>query len=424
MLDRNFVRNEPEQVRKLAQRKGLDAPVDQFTSADENRRAVVAELDELRARLNQLSKEVGNLFKQGQKDEAEKLKEQAKRTSDEIARRESDEREADEALAEVELLFPNLPHESVPDGTSSEDNVVVREWAPEGYQDREVPPHWEIAEHLDILDFKRASKISGSGFALYKGAGARLQRSLIWYMIERQVDANGYQEVYPPYLVLEQSLLGTGQLPKFRQDLYEATDGLMLIPTAEVPVTNIYRDEILSAEQLPTKLAAYSACFRREAGAAGADTRGLLRLHQFDKVELVQFSQPETSYEAHESLVRDAELILQELGVRYRVVLLCAGDMSMQAAKCYDLEIWSPGTQRWLEISSCSNFEAWQARRMNLRFRREPGAKPEFVHTLNGSGLATPRLFAVLLEQGHQPDGSVQLPEPLAQYMNPLIVAA
>ncbi|RYG23325.1 serine--tRNA ligase, partial [bacterium] len=301
----------------------------------------------------------------------------------------------------------------VPEGKDETENVVVREWGtkPEG----EFKPHWEIAESLGLLDLPRGAKISGSGFAVYTGLGARLQRALFTFMIDHQTSRNGYQEVYPPYLVNSASLIGTGNLPKFEEDLYKADDDLYLIPTAEVPLTNLYRDEIVDA--LPIKIAGYSGCFRKEAGAAGKDTRGLLRIHQFDKVEMVKFVKPEESYAELETLITDAESVLQALGLHYRVIELCTGDLGAKGCKCYDLEVWAPGVGRYLEISSCTNFEAYQSRRANVRYRPEPGAKPEFVHILNGSGLATPRLYAALLETGLQPDGTVLLPEILRPYV-------
>ena len=287
----------------------------------------------------------------------------------------------------------------------------------------EPKPHWELAESLGLIDFERGAKVGGSGFHFYTGLGARLERALINFMLDLHTREHGYVEVFPPFLVRPEVMVGTGQLPKFEEEMYRcADDPLYLIPTAEVPVTNLYREEILSAEQLPIYLAAYSPCFRREAGAAGKATRGLLRLHQFNKVELVKFTTPETSYEEHEKLLRDAETVLQRLELPYRIVALCTGDLGFAAAKCYDLEVWAPGVQMWLEVSSCSNFEAFQARRANIRYRPEPTAKPEFVHTLNASGVATPRLMAAILENYQQSDGSVAIPEALRPYMDGVCV--
>jgi seryl-tRNA synthetase len=416
MLDRQFIRTNPDAVRAGSRRKGVDAPVDVFLRVDEQWRALVAELEQKQAQRNVISKSIGQLMGQKKTDEANAAKAEAKALSDEIPAMEHRERELERALRELELRMPNMPHESVPDGMTPEDNVVVREWGEKpGIQDPR--PHWEIAEELGLLDIPRGAKIAGSGFMLYTGMGARLQRALFTWMIDHQTRNNGYREVYPPYVANAASLVGTGNLPKFEEDLYKVDDDLYLIPTAEVPVTNIYRDEILNGEDLTINLAAYSACFRKEAGAAGKDTRGLLRMHQFDKIEMVKFTLPETSYDELESLTENAESVLQALGIHYRVVLLSAGDMGDKGCKCYDLELWSPGVGKYLEISSCTNFEAYQSRRANIRFRRAQGEKPEYVHILNGSGLATPRLFAAVVETFRQPDGTILIPEPLRPYM-------
>lgn len=415
MLDRQLIRNDPEAVRAGAARKGMDVDVDAYVALYDDYRALLTDLQAKQAESNQKSKAIGQLMAQGMKDEAEAARESMKALKEAIAAGEEQQRDLEARLHELDLTFPNLPHESVPDGFSEEKNLIVRDWGDIPQYDFEVKPHWEIAENLQMLDLTRASKISGSGFAVYTGWGARLQRALISFMIDHQTLQNGYQEVYPPYLVNSASLIGTGQLPKFEEDLYKADEDLYLIPTAEVPVTNLYRDEILELWQLPTRIAAYSACFRREAGAAGKDTRGTQRMHQFDKVELVKLTLPETSYDELESLVADAESVLQLLGLHYRVSLLCAGEMSFSNAKCYDLEVYSPGLGKYLEVSSCSNFEAFQSRRANIRFRRAQGDKPEYVHVLNGSGLATSRLFAALIETYQQADGSVLVPEPLRQ---------
>ena len=416
MLDRELLRRSPDLVREGISRKGLDPTlVDAFLDADATWRAVRKELEDVQAEGNRIAKGIGALMAQGKRDEAEAAKARSKAMKERTPELEAQERAAEAALRKVELEMPNLPAPSVPDGRTEEDNVVVREWGvkPEG----EFRPHWEIAEALGLLDLPRGAKISGSGFVVYKGLGARLQRALGAFMIDHQTATNGYAEVYPPYLVNSASLVGTGNLPKFEEDLYRADDDLYLIPTAEVPLTNLHRDEILDADALPVRLAGFSGCFRREAGAAGKDTRGLLRIHQFDKVELVKLVRPETSDDELESLTADAESVLQALGLHYRVIELCAGDLGAKGCKCYDIEVWAPGVGRYLEISSCTNFEAYQSRRANVRYRPEPGAKPEYVHILNGSGLATPRLFAALLETGLQSDGSVILPEILRPYV-------
>ena len=417
MLDRQLIRTQPDFVKAQALRKGIAAPVDEFLALDTEFRALQVELNEWQAEANTAAKEIGRLMSAGKREEAEGFKAKAAGMKGKIQDGEAKFRDFEAKLYQIELRFPNMPHESIPDGKTEAENVEIRTWKSKPTFDFEPKAHWDIAENLKLLDFPRGAKISGSGFPVYTGWGARLQRALISFMLDHQTQTRGYQEIYPPYLVNSASLIGTGNLPKFEEDLYKADEDLYLVPTAEVPVTNLYRDEILEADQLPIKLGAYTACFRKEAGAAGKDTRGLLRIHQFDKVELVKFVAPETSYAELESLILDAESVLQILGLHYRVIELCAGDIGDKGCKCYDLEVWSPGVQKYLEISSCTNFEAFQARRANIRFRREKGAKPEFVHILNGSGLATPRLFSALVETYQQADGSVFIPEPLQKYV-------
>ena len=417
MLDRALIRKEPELVRAGARRKGVSAPVDEFLRTDEQWRQVKHQLDVKNGEMNQASKSIGALIGQGKKEEAEAAKRQTGELKSSIQGLEQQERELEAQLHEIELQFPNLPHESVPDGSTPEQNVVVREWGEKPFFAEGPRDHIAICQELGLVDFERGSKVSGSGFVVYTDRGAKLVRALVSWMLDFHVRENGYSEVYPPFLVTSGSLVGTGNLPKFADDLYKATDDLWLVPTAEVPVTNLYREEIVEGTDLPIKLAAYTACFRREAGAAGRETRGLLRMHQFDKVELVKFVLPEESYDELERLVEDAEDILQALGLHYRVSLLCAGDMGDKGSKCYDLEVWSPGEDRFLEVSSCTNFEAYQARRANIRFKRGPGAKPEFVHILNGSGTAIPRLLVALIESKRLANGDVVLPEPLWPYM-------
>jgi seryl-tRNA synthetase len=414
MLDRKLIREQPEFVAEQARRKGVEAPVDEFLRVDQEWRALLQTVEQMQAESNRISKTIGQLMGQGKKDEAEAAKAQTADLKAQLKELEPKARELELQLHEIELRFPNLPHASVPEGKDADDNVTVRTWGepPVG----EFVNHITIAEELKLIDFARATKVSGSGFAVYTGWGAKLQRALINYMADLQV-SRGYHEVYPPALVTSQSLEGTGNLPKFAEDLYATSDDLWLVPTAEVPVTNLYRDEIFEYFQVPMKLAAYTPCFRREAGAAGRDTRGILRMHQFDKVELVKYVHPDSSYDELESLVEDAEAVLQSLGLHYRVLLLCAGDMGEKGCKCYDVEVWAPGEGRYLEVSSCTNFEAYQARRANIRFRPAPEAKPEFVHILNGSGTAVPRLMVALLETHRQPDGSIRIPEPLRPYM-------
>jgi seryl-tRNA synthetase len=417
MLDRTLIRTQPEAVKAGILRKGLDpSGVDEFLRLDAEWRAAETAFQERKAEANRISKTIGQLMGQKKIDEANEAKARAKELSDQAAALEERVREVEAKLKEIELQLPNLPHESTPDGKDETENVVVAEWGEKPDLDRPAA-HWEIAERLGLVDLARGAKIAGSGFVLYTGWGARLQRALFNFMVDHQTLRNGYREVYPPFLANRASLIGTGNLPKFEDDLYKVDDDLYLIPTAEVPVTNLYRDEILDGEDLTINLAAFSGCFRREAGAAGKDTRGLLRIHQFDKVELVKFTKPEDSYAELEKLRADAESVLQTLGLHYRVVELCAGDLGAKGCKCYDLEVWSPGVGKYLEISSCTNFEAYQARRANIRFRRGQGEKPEFVHILNGSGLATPRLFAALVESGQNPDGSVTIPDALRPYV-------
>lgn len=424
MLDRELLRRQPDFVRAGISRKGLDASlVDQFLSIDTEWRAVTVETNEKQAEANKFAKSIGQLMAQGKRDEAEVAKASSKALKDDVGALETREKELRAKLQAIELEFPNLPHESVPDGKDESENVVVREWGTKPTFESDPVAHWDLGERLGLFDLPRGAKISGSGFVVYTGLGARLQRGLFTFMLDHQTE-RGYHEIYPPYLVNRASLVGTGNLPKFEEDLYKSDEDLYLIPTAEVPLTNLYRDEILEADQLPIQLAGYSGCFRKEAGAAGKDTRGLLRIHQFDKVELVKFVKPDESYAALESLILDAESILQALGLHYRVIELCTGDLGAKGCKCYDLEVWAPGVGRYLEVSSCTNFEAYQSRRANIRYRPEPGAPTEFVHILNGSGIAVPRLFAALIETYQQPDGSVRLPEPLRPYVGAGVLGA
>ncbi|MBS1703359.1 MAG: serine--tRNA ligase [Armatimonadetes bacterium] len=417
MLDRELIRKQPDLVRTGIQRKRLDSSiVDEFLSVDAEFRRIATETGNAQAEMNQVSKSIGMLMGQGKKDEAEAAKAKAGELKKRVGELEDQQREIEAKLHDVELQFPNLPHDSAPDGDDETQNPVIRDWGQKPSFEFEPKPHWDLADQHNMLDLARGAKITGSGWVVYRGVGAKLQRALFNFMVDHQTGANGYEEIYPPFVVNRESLIGTGNLPKFEDDLYKTQDDFFLIPTAEVPVTNLYRDEILDASQLPIKHAAFSGCFRREAGAAGKDTRGLLRIHQFDKVEMVKFVAPSTSYDELESLVKDAESILQALGLHYRVIELCTGDMGAKATKIYDLEVWAPGVQKYLEVSSCGNFGDYQARRANIRFRPEAGAKPEFVHILNGSGVAVPRLFAALMETYQQADGSVKIPPALAPY--------
>ncbi len=415
MLDRELLRQQPDFVRAGILRKGLDASVvDEFLRIDADYRRVKTETGNLQAEANRSAKSIGALMAQGKKEEAEAAKVLASQLKGKVQEGEAQERDFEAKLREIELEIPNLPHQSMPDGKSESDNLVIRSWGPI----RETSEaHWDICERLKLVDLARGAKITGSGFPVYTGKGAKLQRALFTFLADFQTSEGGYSEVYPPFLVNRASLIGTGQLPKFEEDLYKVDDDLYLIPTAEVPITNLYRDEILDANELPIRLAGYSACFRREAGAAGKDTRGLQRLHQFDKIEMVKFTTPETSYEELETMTADAEKALQALELSYRVIEICTGDIGAKGTKQYDLEAWSPGVGKWLEVSSCSNFEAYQARRANIRFRREVGAPLEFTHILNGSSLGIPRTFSAVLETHLQSDGSIRIPKSLQPYM-------
>jgi seryl-tRNA synthetase len=417
------MRKQPDQGRHGIQRKRMDSSiVDAFLAADTEFRRVTTETGNIQAEMNQVSKSIGQLMGQGKKDEAEVAKEKATGLKGRVAELEVQQKELEAALHLIELEFPNIPHESAPDGATEDENPVIREWGIKPIFDFLPKPHWEIGELHNMFDAARGAKITGSGWMVYRGIGARMQRALFNYMIDFQSEQNGYEEIYPPFVVNRESLIGTGNLPKFEDDLYKTIDDLFLIPTAEVPVTNLYRDEILEAAQLPIKHAAFSGCYRREAGAAGKDTRGIQRIHQFDKIEMVKFVEPSTSYDELEKLVLDAEAILQSLGLHYRVIELCTGDMGAKATKIYDIEVWAAGVQKYLEVSSCGNFGDYQSRRANIRYRPEVGARPEFVHILNGSGVAVPRLFAAILEAFQQEDGSVVIPEPLRSYVGKTVI--
>jgi seryl-tRNA synthetase len=418
MLDVRKIRENPESFRERLSRRnaGDDLLIARVLVLDEQRRKRLQESEALKSERNRASKEIGALKARGG-DVAEKSA-QMKLVGEEIVR-------IDRELAEIEteqndllLRIPNAPHESVPVGKTSEDNRVERVIGSKPAFDFTPKPHWEIASSLGLLDLEAATKIAGSGFIVYRGAGARLQRALINYLLDLHTTEHGYTEVSPPFLVRGESMVGTGQLPKFAEDMYrvEEDPALYLIPTAEVPVTNLHREEILAAGRLPIQYAAYTPCFRREAGSAGRDTRGIIRVHQFDKVELVHVVTPEESYRTLDVLVSHAERVLRDLGLHYRVLSLCTGDMGFGAAKCYDLEVWAPGVSAWLEVSSCSNFEDFQARRMNLRYKNAEG-KNIFCHTLNGSGVALPRLFIALLETYQQADGHVAIPPALRPYL-------
>lgn len=417
MLDIKILRRDLEDVRRrLAHRNEDISALDQFAEVDERRRRLIQEAEALKNKRNVVSNQVAERKRNQQN--ADDLIAEMKEVNETIKRLDEELRQLDEQLQTILLSLPNLPHESTPIGDSEEDNVVVRTWGERRTFSFEPKPHWELAQQLGILDFEAAAKVTGSRFVFYRGLGARLERALMNFMLDLHVDQGGYEEVLPPYIVNRASMIGTGQLPKFEEDAFKL-DGpdYFLIPTAEVPVTNLYRDTILDGADLPRNLVAYSACFRSEAGAAGRDTRGLIRQHQFNKVELVKFVKPEESYEELEKLVAQAEKVLQLLELPYRVVSMCTGDLGFAAAKKYDLEVWLPSYQMYREISSCSNFEDFQARRANIRFRRDSKSKPEYVHTLNGSALAIGRTVAAIMENYQQSDGSVVIPEVLRPYM-------
>lgn len=417
MLDLKFVRANLDLVRRKQQERGINLDLDSFAAVDQKRRDILQELEGLRSERNRVSKEVGMRKKEGA--DAGDLIAQTAAVSSRIKELEESLKEVETGLQSMMLDIPNIPHESVPVGSDSEDNTVVRTWGEPRSFDFEPRPHWEIGEELGILDFGRAAKIAGARFAVYTGAGARLERALINFMLDLHTERHGYREVMTPFMVNRSSMQGTGQLPKFEEDLFSvAGTDYFLIPTAEVPVTNLHANEILDEEDLPRRYVSWSACFRAEAGSYGKDTRGLIRQHQFNKVELVKFTRPEQSYEELELLTLDAEEVLKRLKVPFRTVTLCTGDLGFSSAKTYDIEAWMPGQDAYREISSCSNFGDFQARRAGIRFRRSETSKVEYVHTLNGSGLAVGRTFVAVLENYQQEDGSVVVPEALVPYMN------
>ena len=415
MLDLKKLRNERDKVAASLARRHMDLEIDSLVALEEKRIAKAALLESLQRTMNEAAAEIGKLVRD--KKDAGEAKAKMKDLSDSIKTKEEEYRDIEKQLTDLALMIPNLPDESVPDGKSEEDNKVVRSWGDPRKFEFEPRSHVEIGEQLGILDMKRAAKLSGSRFALYRSAGAKLERALITFMLNQQSD-RGYEEILPPFMVNEKTMTGTGQLPKFADDLFKIEDSdYYLIPTAEVPLTNIYADETLDGERLPLKMCAYTPCFRREAGSYGKDTTGIIRLHQFNKVELVKIVKPEDSMAELESLTSDAENILQKLELPYRVVELCTGDLGFGAAKTYDLEVWLPSQKKYREISSCSNFTDFQARRAKIRFKRDKKSKPELAHTINGSGLAVGRTFVALLENFQQKDGSVTIPKALRHYL-------
>jgi len=405
------IRDEPELIREGARLKGEPAPVDEILELDAQARALRSDMEALRADQNRETKEIRGKPTDEQRERLAGFKRRIQEAEESVGALEA-------RVQALLLVVPNPPHPSVPAGTSDADNVTVRTWGEPARFDFTPRPHHELGEALGIFDFERAAKISGARFAVLRGDGARLQRALVTYMLDLATTRHGYSEIAPPYLVRREAMVGTGNLPKFEDDAFHTEGDMFLIPTAEVPVTNLYREEILDGDLLPIRHVAYTPCWRREAGAAGKDTRGYVRLHQFDKVELVKFVDPETSLDELEGLVGDAEAVLQGLGIHYRVLLMCTGDMGFAQWKKYDLEAWCPGMDRWLEVSSCSVFADFQARRADIRYRPAAQAKPRFVHTLNGSALAVPRTFDAVLETFQQEDGSVGIPDALRRYMD------
>lgn len=417
MLDIRILRDNLEEVKKsLEHRNEKINEIDAFTELDEKRRALLQKVEQLKNQRNTVSKEVANLKKAG--ENADQLINEMKLVGDQIKEIDEELRELDQKIYNIMLTIPNIPHATVPIGSTEDDNVVDGYWGEKPVFEFEPKTHYEIAENLGILNFEDAAKVTGSRFVFYKGLGARLERALINFMLDLHTSEHGYEEILPPYMVNRDSMTGTGQLPKFEEDAFKVADtDYFLIPTAEVPVTNLHRDQILDVEDLPKYYSAYSACFRSEAGSAGRDTRGLIRQHQFNKVELVKFVKPEDSYDELQGLIENVEKVLQKLKLPYQVLNICTADLGFTAAKKIDLEVWLPSFNTFREISSISNFESFQARRANVRFRRDKKSKPEFVHTLNGSGLAIGRTVAAILENYQQADGSVTIPEVLRHYM-------
>lgn len=416
MLDIKVLRTEPDKIRQALKNRNNDLDITPAIELDKQRRELLADVEQKKAKQNEITKQIPAMKKAGENTDA--VFAEMKELSDEIKEDDTKLSAINEELRNYMLRIPNIPNDSVPVGKDDSENVEMRRWGEPRKFDFDAKAHWDIGTDLDILDFDRGAKIAGTRFTVYKGLGSRLERSVIQYFLNTHTEQSGYTEIFPPYMVNRASMTGTGQLPKFEEDAFKvANNGYFLIPTAEVPVTNLHRDEILDGNKLPIKYCAYSACFRAEAGSAGRDTRGLIRQHQFNKVELVKFADPEKSYEELESLTHDAEKLLQGLGLAYRVVTLSTGDLGFSSAKTYDIEVWMPSYGRYVEISSCSNFEDYQARRANIRFKRNPKDKAQFVHTLNGSGLAVGRTVAAILENYQNADGSITIPEALRPYM-------
>ena len=415
MLDLKFIRENTDLVKQAVQNKREKVDIDKLIALDSQRRELLQKVEKLKQERNTASQAIAKQKKEGKSADADIANMQ--QVSNEIKNLDNQVKEVESAAEEVQQWIPNMPHPSTPVGVGEQDNVEVKKWGRLPEMDFQLKPHWELAENLGIIDFARGAKVSGAFFVNYVGLGAKLERSLINFMLDLHVEKHGYTEVFPPFLVNRTTMFATGQLPKLEEDMYHTqVDDLFLIPTAEVPVTNLHRDENLEERDLPIKYTAYTPCFRREAGSYGKDTRGLVRIHQFDKVEMVKFVKPGTSYDELETLLAEAEDVLQLLELPYRVIELCTADLSFAAAKCYDIEVWAAGAQKWLEVSSCSTFETFQARRANIRYRNESTGKLEFVHTLNGSGLALPRTVIAILENYQTDEGTVMVPEVLRRY--------
>ena len=421
MLDIKILRTEPDRIREALKNRNSDLDITPAIELDIKRRALLTDAEQKKAKQNEITKQIPAMKKEGKN--TDEIFAQMRELSDEIKEDDAEISKIDEELRNFMLRIPNIPNAEVPVGADDSENVEIRRYSEPRKFDFEPNAHWDLGVDLDILDFDRGAKIAGSRFTVYKGLGARLERAVIQFFLNTHTEESGYTEIFPPYMVNRASMTGTGQLPKFEEDAFKVTNnGYFLIPTAEVPVTNLHRDEILDFDSLPIKYCAYSACFRAEAGSAGRDTRGLIRQHQFNKVELVKFADPEKSYEELESLTNDAEKLLQKLGIPYRVVCLSTGDLGFSSAKTYDIEVWMPSYNRYVEISSCSNFEDYQARRANIRFKKDAKSKAQFVHTLNGSGLAVGRTVAAILENYQNEDGTVTIPEVLVPYMGTEII--
>jgi seryl-tRNA synthetase len=416
MLDLKRIRKNPEEINELLQRRNVELSINNVLKLDERRRALLLDVEEMKAEQNKVSKEIPSMKKDGL--DVTPVLEEMKQLSIKIKELDLQVKEVDTEINNELLCIPNIPNPDITVGKTEEDNKEIRKWKEPRKFEFEIKPHWDLGTELEILDFERAAKITGARFSMFKGIGAKLERALISFMLDVHTEEHGFTEISPPFMVNRDSMIGTGQLPKFEEDVFRIPQkDFYLIPTAEVPVTNIYRDEILEENDLPYYMTAYTPCFRSEAGSAGRDTRGLIRNHQFDKVEMVMLARPEESYEELEKLTGYAETILQKLGLPYRVIELCTGDIGFSSAKTYDLEVWMPSYNRYVEISSCSNFEDFQARRANLRYKPADNGKPRFLHTLNGSGLAVGRTFAAILENYQNEDGTITIPEALRKYL-------